>query len=175
MRKQSLAPKSAPTRKPASEHQLVLLLPGGTGLEAIGTFRERTITRNLGFLLFTNSPLYFQELPDPFPAPPDPSRPAIPRLSQTLPTIKIPKPLVPPMFEATYYPSFKGTRMLEGRIARLPVSAFYKQTITSTTGLELRTRCDGGHDTGMIVHIDNNPLKGELAPIPRGIRGKNRP
>ena len=121
---------------------------------------------------FHRLPSLLPRLPNPFPAAPDPSRTATQGSPQTRPTIKIPKPLVPPTFEAAYYPSFKGTRMLEGRITRLPVSAFYKQTIASTTGLELRTRCDGGHDTGMIVHIDNNPVKGELAPIPRGIRGK---
>ena len=154
-----------------SEHQLVLLLPDGTGLEAIGT-SETVRSRGISSFSLLQSPLSTSKITRPVPSTLGSKSTSNTRLSQTRPTIKIPKPLVAPTFEVTYYPSFKGTRMLEGRITRLPVSAFYKQTIASTTGLELRTRCDGGHDTGMILHIDNNPVKGELAPIPRGIRRK---
>lgn len=159
-------PRVLSEKGPASEPQLVLLLPDGSGLEATG-LSDRVQTRGISSLSLSQVPRATSKKN---PALSRSKSTNIPNLIQTLPTGALTTPTAPSSFEATLSPSFKGTRMQEGRITRLPVSAFHIQTITSTTGLELRTRCDGVHDTGMIVHIDSNLVQGELAPIPRGIR-----
>jgi hypothetical protein len=51
---------------------------------------------------------------------------------------------------------FKGIKMQSGRQSRTPVSAYYKTTLPLTGGLELRTRCEGRGDTGMIVNTKSS-------------------
>ncbi len=63
--------------------------------------------------------------------------------------------------------SQRGHTMVAGRYTKLPVSWYYKETITSSTGLEVKTVCNGNADTGLLLEYnrytkfnDNSPNAG---------------
>lgn len=150
-----------------NEFQLMLLLPDGTGLTVTG--QSQLTSRGISALARSPTSPKIAGGKSTLPQGLGSASAGIPQVTQARPTVDVPTSTASPLFEATYLPSFKGTRMLEGRVSRLPVSAFHQQIITSTTGLELRTRCLGENDTGMIVDMSSNPMTDTLEPIPRGL------